>query len=174
MNVAKADYLLRQNGHPIEGVNSAGVISFQAGTTEQQIAAAYAFLATIDDTPLPTPIKDYAQGFINNLALWVKLHKAIDDERNTFDISTATAGTILSKVRAQLKAVRAIIATAPQGVIDKFHQERVLQGSTTALPFTDAAIDGMTVAECRICLSVARLAANQGLAIVSAYYALNE
>lgn len=120
------------------------------------------------------PIRDYAKGFINNAALWVKLNKALDDERHTFDISTASAATILAKLKLQLKAARAIIATAPQEVINEFHRERVLMGSTTALPFNDAAIDGMTTAECRICITAVRLAANQGLAIVMAAASLNE
>lgn len=131
-------------------------------------------LDNISVTPIPTPILDYAKPFLNNASLWVRLHKAIDNERSTFDISTASAVTILAKVRAQLKAVRAVIATAPQGVIDEFHRERVLQGSTTPLPFNDAAIDAMTVGECRICLSVARLVANQGLSIVTAINILNQ
>lgn len=131
-------------------------------------------LDNISVTPDPTPVLDYAKPFINNAALWVKLHKVIDNERSTFNIATANGVTILAKLKDQLKAIRAVIATAPQGVIDEFHRERVLQGSITPLPFDDAAINGMTVGECRICLSTARMVASQGLAIVTAIAVLNE
>jgi hypothetical protein len=184
INIPKLSYELANAGLPVVSVSGVGSpvdamreiwtdasIELSSSATPAQITQANT-IKSVHSTS--TPFQVYAKAFVNNAALWVKLHKSLDDDRSTFDISTATGATILAKLREQLKGVRDVIANAPQGVIDEFHRERVLQGSTTANPLNDAAIDAMTAAECRICISVARLVANQGLAIVTAAYSLNE
>lgn len=120
-------------------------------------------------TPPSTPFGDYAQPFVANAALWVRIHKALDDVRATFVLNPApTAATILANNRAQVSALVAVIVTAPQGVIDAFIQERILEGSTTPEPLNAAAIASMTVAECRIIINMCQKAANKGIAIAVA------
>jgi len=119
----------------------------------------------------PTPFGDYARAFVVNAPLWVRMHKALDDARAPFVISppaAITAATILANNRAQVSALVAVISTAPQGVIDAFIQERVLEGSTTPEPLNALAISTMTVAECRIIINMCQKAANKGIAIAVA------
>lgn len=118
--------------------------------------------------PPPTPFADYARPFVNNVALWVRMHKALDDVRTTFVASGATAATILANNQDQVRAVVAVIATAPQGVIDALIQERVLEGSTTTEPLTDAKINAMAIGECRIIINMCQKAANKGIALAVA------
>lgn len=118
-------------------------------------------------------LRIYAQPFINNAALWVRIHKALDDARFPFVVATATGATILANLRLQVTTVVDVISTAPIGVVNEFHKERVLLGSTTAT-LNAAGIAAMTAAECRILIDVARRAANQGLSIVTAVSTLND
>lgn len=125
-------------------------------------------VAIVPPPPPPTPtFFNYAQPFVNNGALWVKMWKALDDARATFVVSGATAGTILTNLKAQVTAVVAVIATAPQGVQDALTQERVLEGSTTAV-LNSAGIAALTAAEARIIIDVCQKAATKGIALAIA------
>lgn len=140
--------------------------------TAEELAARDAERAT-NAIVIPTPFFDYAQPFVNNSALWVKIWKALDDTRALFALSpTPTATTILANLRAQVNAVVAVIATAPQGVQDALIQERILEGSTTAEPLNPTAVSTMTAAECRIVIDVCQKAATKGMALALASFVL--
>ncbi len=115
----------------------------------------------------PTPFFDYASPYLTNVALWVRMWKALDDARAPFVLAGATPVTILTNLKAQVTAVVAVIATAPQGVQDALTQERVLEGSTTAV-LNGVGIAALTVVEARIIIDVCQKAATKGLALATA------
>lgn len=117
---------------------------------------------------IPKPFYDYSQVYYNNIGIWVRMWKALDDARSQFVASGATATTIRTNLQLQVTGVVAVIQTAPQGVIDALTQERVLEGSTTPDPLNAAAIAAMTTAECRIVIDVCQKAATKGIALASA------
>lgn len=113
--------------------------------------------------------KDYAAPYVNNIRMWVKIEKALDDNRANLVLSpTPTAATILANMKAQVNAAIAVLASdASQAVKDEFIRERILQGSTTPEPLNAAAVNGMTIGELRIIQNVLKIAANKGLAIAA-------
>lgn len=124
-------------------------------------------VAIVVPPPPSTTFFDYAQPYVSNGALWVKMWKALDDARTPFVVSGATAATILTNLKAQITAVVAVIVTGPQGVQDALTQERVLEGSTTAV-LNGAGIAALTAVEARIIIDVCQKAATKGIALAVA------
>jgi hypothetical protein len=118
---------------------------------------------------VPKPFFDYSQVYLANIGIWVRMWKALDDARAPFLLTpTPTAVTILANLRSQVSGAVAVIAAAPQGVIDALTQERILEGSTTPDPLNALAISTMTAAECRIVIDVCQKAATKGIALAAA------
>lgn len=152
---------------PSQTVNvSTGEVT-SVSLTAQQIAQRDAERAA-SAVVVPKPFLDYSQTYLVNVSIWVKMWKALDDARSQFVVAGASAVTIRTNLQLQVTGVVAVIATAPQGVIDGLTQERVLEGSTTPDPLNAAAIAAMTSAECRIVIDVCQKAATKGIALASA------
>lgn len=125
-------------------------------------------VAIVPPASQPHPSFDYAKPFTNNKELWVQMLKAMDDARAPFVVDPTTTGqTILANLRAQVKAVVAVLAPAPQGIKNALIQARVLAGSSTPEPLIPTTVDTMLAPELRIIIDVCEKAAIKGAGLVS-------